>query len=103
MLALIPLIEGIISLAPNALALWGQLKPIISGGVATIPAPAQQPILNAVQAIIADTPDALALWAVVSPVLVSGQEPTAEQWATLNAMADAAHIAVQQGTTSPSP
>ena len=93
--ALIPIIEGIISLAPNALALWGQLKPIIAGGVTTLPAPAQAPILAAVQAIIADTPEAIALWQAVSPVLVSGQEPTDAEWATLNAMADAAHASVQ--------
>jgi hypothetical protein len=98
--ALIPIIEGIISLAPQAVALWGQLRPIIVGGVSNVPAPAQQPILDAVQAIIADTPEALALWQAVSPVLVSGQEPTPAEWAALNAMADAAHTA---GPTSPSP
>ncbi len=100
MLALIPIIEGIISLAPNALALWQQLKPIISGGVTTLPAPAQQPIIQAVQAIIADTPEALALWAAVSPVLVSGQEPTAAQWQVLNDMADKAHASVQATGTA---
>lgn len=99
MLALIPIIEGIISVAPNAMALWTQLKPILSGGVSAVPPAAQQPILAAVQAIVADTPEALALWAAVSPVLVSGQEPTPAQWDTLNAMADAAHASVQPGPT----
>ena len=95
MLALIPIIEGIISLAPGAMSLWQQLKPIISGGVTTLPPAAQPPIIATVQAIIANTPEAIALWQAVSPVLVSGQEPTAEQWQKLNAMADAAHASVQ--------
>jgi len=52
-------------------------------------------LIALLEGIISSVPEAIALWNQVKPILTSGTEPTADQWATLNAMADAAHAAVQ--------
>lgn len=54
-------------------------------------------LLTAIETIIQDTPQALALFNAVKTMLTGGVEPTTEQWAALNAMLSADHLAVQIG------
>ncbi len=52
-------------------------------------------IIALAEGIISLVPEAQALWAEIKAAALSGTPPTPEQWAALNAQADAAHAAVQ--------
>jgi hypothetical protein len=47
-------------------------------------------------------PEALAALALVQNLIASGQDPSAENWATLDAAADALHASVQSPAATPS-
>lgn len=52
-------------------------------------------VLAFIEQLISLGSSGLTAWATLSPILASGNDPTPEQWATLNTQADAAHAAVQ--------
>jgi hypothetical protein len=54
-------------------------------------------LLGVVETLIQDTPQAVALFASVKAMMASGTEPTADQWAALNAQLATDHAALQQG------
>lgn len=53
-------------------------------------------LLPLLSTIIAGTQAAQEVWAVVRPILEAQRDPTAEEWATLNALADRVHAQMQQ-------
>lgn len=52
-------------------------------------------LIPLIEGIISLEPEAQAAWTAIKQLWTSGQPPTTEQWATLNALTDAAHAAVQ--------
>ena len=53
-------------------------------------------LLGALKTVIQDTPEAVSMFETVEGLFNSGKEPTAAQWAALDAQLTTAHQALQQ-------
>lgn len=56
------------------------------------------PLIALVGAFISAEQIAQEVWTLAKPILEARRDPTAEEWATLNALADRAHAEMQGGT-----
>ena len=52
-------------------------------------------LAGVLEKLIQDTPQAISLFQTVKAMLVNGIEPTADQWASLDAALTASHAALQ--------